>query len=76
MSTIRWWWRAILGREEEGAGIPVCIFFWALSLCSFTVGSGFALREDRCSVTRIVQLNPPYLLGCILWGKRLPEWKL
>lgn len=49
---------------------------YILAGAMFLFGSGTALHEDKCTIERIVQLHPAYIVSCAVMGKTLPTFEI
>lgn len=78
MKIFKWWMNAIAFNEclDDPLLMMVGTAFWVMMGMSFFVGANTAYENDRCKITRLVQRQPAYVTGCVLWGKRFPEIKL
>ena len=77
-------WKDILtlniGENEELKG-TVAFAFWAAMVCLnlwalFSAGTAAYSPQNRCEVTRLIQLNPTYLVACTFLGAKPPQFKI
>lgn len=63
-------------KQSDSFGVTACkILFWIWMIICFLIGSSESITTDRCVISRVAELTPTYLIGCGLFGKRLPDFE-
>lgn len=50
--------------------------FYIFAAIMFLAGSSIALEKDKCTIERVVQLHPAYIVSCAIMGKTLPTFEI